>query len=67
MKKLLVILILVIIAGNLEAQEKKFTFRLSDILFRDLVDTLEKRIGVTIFYSNKWTDSLYIDADARNE
>ena len=67
MKKALFIISLIILAGNLGAQDNNLSFRFSDILFRDLVDTIEKRVEVKIYYSNKWVDSLYLDVDAKND
>jgi hypothetical protein len=67
MKKLFYSLSLIILAGNLHAQHNNLSFRFSDILFSDLVDTLEKKAEVKIYYSNKWVDSLYINIDTRND
>jgi hypothetical protein len=67
MKKILLIISLAILTSHLHAQDKNLSFRFSDILFRDLVDTIEKKIEVKIYYSNKWVDSLYLNVDARND
>jgi hypothetical protein len=67
MKKALFIISLIILAGNAGAQDNNLSFRFSDILFRDLVDTIEKRVEVKIYYSNKWVDSLYLDVNAKND
>ena len=67
MKKLLYIIFLMTLAGNLKAQENNFTFQFSRILFKDLVDTIEKRVEVKIYYSNKWVDSLYLNINSEND
>jgi hypothetical protein len=63
MKRLIFIISIIIISGNLFSQNNNLSFRFSNILFKDLVDTLEKRVEVKIYYSNKWVDSLYLDID----
>ncbi len=67
MKKYLVIFLLLVCVQVLYGQEKRLTFSYRDILFRDLVDTLEKKVEVRIYYSNKWVDTLRLDANARND
>jgi hypothetical protein len=67
MKRPLLIIFLLILAGHLYSQDNNLSLRFSDILFRDLVDTLEKRVEVKIYYSNKWVDSLYLDVDSKND
>ena len=67
MKKFLFIISLIILTNNVSAQDNNLSFRFSDILFRDLVDTIEKRVQVKIYYSNKWVDSLYLNVDAKND
>ena len=67
MKRLLTIFFLTIITCALQAQKNNLTLRFSDILFRDLADTLEKKAEVKIYYSNKWVDSLYLNIDSRND
>jgi hypothetical protein len=67
MKKTLLIIYLIILSVHLHAQDNSLSFRFSDILFRDLVDTIEKRVEVKIYYSNKWVDSLYLNVDAKND
>ena len=51
---------------SLRGQETNFTFQFSRILFSDLVDTIEKKIPVKIYYSSRWTDSLYLNVNAEN-
>ncbi|MDZ7633274.1 MAG: carboxypeptidase-like regulatory domain-containing protein [Bacteroidales bacterium] len=53
-------------AFSLRGQENNFTFQFSRILFSDLVDTIEKKIPVRIYYSSRWTDSLYLKVNAEN-
>ncbi len=67
MKRILLILSFIIFSGAAFSQEKNLSMRFSDILFRDLVDTLEKQVEVKIYYSNKWVDSLYLNVDSRND
>lgn len=67
MKKFLTIFFLTIIAGALHAQKNNLNLRFSNILFRELADTLEKKAQVKIYYSDKWVDSLYINIDSRND
>jgi hypothetical protein len=67
LRKILIIFSLIFLAGKLSAQDNNLSFRFSDILFRDLVDTLEKSVEVKIYYSNKWVDSLYLNVNARND
>ena len=67
MKKILFIISLVILAGHLRAQDNNLSFQFSEILFRDLVDTIEKRAEVKIYYTNKWIDSLYLNINAKND
>jgi hypothetical protein len=67
MKKLLVIIPFLILTGHLHAQDNNLSFQFSRILFKDLVDTLERKVHVKIYYSNKWTDSLYLNINSENE
>ena len=67
MKRFLHIIILVFSVSNALSQENKLSFQFQKILFRDLVDTIEKSIPVKIYYSNKWVDSLYIDIYSEND
>ncbi len=67
MKKILFIVICLILAGRAKAQDNNISFQFSKILFRDFADTLEKKVPVKIYYTNKWTDSLYLDINSRDE
>jgi hypothetical protein len=67
MKKLLFVIFFMILVAGLKAQENNFTFQFSRILFKDLVDTIEKRVEVKIYYSNKWVDSLYLNINSKND
>ena len=67
MKRSLSILLFIFIIGSLNAQDKSLSLSFSKILFRDLVDTVEKTIPVKIYYSNNWVDSLYLNIDSKND
>jgi hypothetical protein len=67
MKKFPGIILFFFISFQLFAQDNKLSLQFSRILFKELADTLEKTIPVKIYYSNKWTDSLYIDIHANND
>jgi len=49
------------------AQDNKLSLQFKKILFSDLVDTIEKKVPVKIYYSNNWVDSLNLDIDSENE
>ncbi len=66
MRKTLLIIILLGSALSLQGQENNLTFRFNRILFSDLIDTLEKSVPVKIYYSKRWTDTLYLDVSADN-
>jgi hypothetical protein len=67
MKKLRVIILFLFLIGHLHSQNNNLSFQFSGILFKDLVDTLEKKIHVKIYYSNKWVDSLYLNINSEND
>ena len=67
MKKFLSSSLYLILAGQLRAQDNNLSFQFSGILFKDLVDTLEKSAEVKIYYSNKWIDSLYLNINSEND
>jgi hypothetical protein len=67
MKKLFNILFLALLVINAGAQDKKLSLQFEKILFRDLADTIEKKIPVRIYYSNYWVDSLYLNINSENE
>lgn len=66
MRKSFLIIILLGFAFSLRGQENNLTFQFSRILFSDLVDTIEKKVPVRIYYSPRWTDSLYLNVNADN-
>lgn len=66
MRKALFIIILTFATISLSSQDKNLSFQFSRILFSDLVDTIEKRVPVRIYYSPRWTDSLYLNVSAEN-
>ena len=47
-------------------QETNLSVQFKNILFTQLVDTLEKLVPVRIYYSDKWVDSLSLDVNAQN-
>jgi CarboxypepD_reg-like domain/TonB-dependent Receptor Plug Domain len=67
MKKISYILFFILLANNIDAQDKRLTFQFKQILFRDLADTIERTIPVKIYYSNHWIDSLFLDINSENE
>ncbi|HSO77623.1 MAG TPA: carboxypeptidase-like regulatory domain-containing protein, partial [Bacteroidales bacterium] len=42
-------------------QDNRLTLRFDNISFRDLVDTLEKRVPYKFYYADEWADSLYLN------
>ncbi len=67
MKRLLFVFIISACALIMNAQDKNISLTFSKILFRDLVDTVEKTVPVKIYYSSTWVDSLYLKIDSRND
>jgi len=67
MKKLLFILLLLFLASHSQAQVHNLSFQFNRILFKDLVDTVEKKIRIKIYYTNKWVDSLYLNINSEND
>jgi hypothetical protein len=57
----------IFLAGYLQAQENNLSFQFSKILFKNLVDTIEKETLVKIYYTNEWVDSLYVDINSEND
>ena len=51
MKKLLFILFLLILASHSQAQVHNLSFQFNRILFKDLVDTVEKKIRIKMGYA----------------
>ena len=47
-------------------QDNNLTVQFDGILFRDLVDTLEKIVPYKFYYSDKWVDSLSITVNSSN-
>ncbi len=66
MKKVFALVTFLSIIIPLTGQENNLTFQFNRILFRDMVDTIEKHVPVTIYYSDKWVDSLYLDVSSQN-
>jgi len=67
MKKLLTLIFFTALAINALAQDNKLSLQFKQILFRDLADTIEKKIPVRIYFSNSWVDSLYLNINSQNE
>lgn len=67
MKKFLIIILLLFLASHSRAQDNNLSFQFPRILFKDLVDTLEKEVQVKIYYTNKWVDSLYLNINSEND
>lgn len=66
MKKIFLILFFAALLDLSHGQINNLTFQFNNILFSDLVDTLEKKIPVKIFYAEEWVDSLFLNINARN-
>jgi hypothetical protein len=67
MKKLLTLIFFTALAINALSQDNKLSLQFKQILFRDLADTIEKKIPVRIYFSNSWVDSLYLNINSQNE
>lgn len=64
MKKILFFIFLSLPAYfYVSGQNNNVTIQLNRILFSDLADTLERLVPVKIFYTDKWTDSLYLSVN----
>ena len=66
MKKNLLITVLLGVSLFTSGQVNNLTFQFNRILFDDFVDTLERKVPVRIYYSPRWTDSLYLNVSAEN-
>lgn len=67
MKILIISLCLLFQLLSVSGQKSNLTIQLDSILFRDMVDTLEKVVPVKIYHAGRWTDSLYLSLDAGDE
>ena len=67
MKKFLIIILYLFLANQLKAQDNNISYQFKNILFQDLVDTLEKEVMVKIYYTDKWVDSLYLNINSEND
>lgn len=67
MKKLPAIFLFVICSAVATAQNNNLSLQFRNILFSDLVDTIERIVPVKIYYSDKWVDSLYLNINSRGE
>lgn len=66
MKKLLLSILLAISTIYACGQNNNLTIQLNQILFNDLVDTLERLVPVKIYYTDKWVDSLYLSVNSED-
>ena len=66
MRKLLPVILFFALMANSYGQEKNLTLEFKNILFNDLVDTLEKIVPFKIYYSEKWVDSLTVSVSSQN-
>ena len=67
MKRFIIIVLYLVLTDHVYAQDNNLSLQFSRILFKDLVDTLEKRAEVKIYYTNEWTDSLYLNINSKND
>lgn len=67
MKKSLIVIFLALLVGQSRAQDDKLSLHFSRILFKNLVDTVEKKVQIKIYYTNKWVDSLYLNVNSEND
>ncbi|HNW56767.1 MAG TPA: TonB-dependent receptor [Bacteroidales bacterium] len=68
MKKILFFILLFFSAVFVNGQDvNNLTIQLNNILFNDLVDTIETLTPVKIYYTNKWVDSLYLDVNSKGK
>jgi len=67
MRKFSVILLLNFFSLILTGQDNLLSLRFSDILFKDLADTIEKLVPVKIYYSNRWVDTLYLNVNSSDD
>jgi hypothetical protein len=66
MKKLILNIFFLSLLFNSYGQERNITLHFDRIRFSDLVDTLEKTLPYKFYYSDKWTDSLYLSVNTLN-
>ena len=66
MKKILISILFLGLLFNSYGQEKYLTLQFKSIMFKDLVDTLEKLVPFKIYYSEKWIDSLYVSVNSQH-
>jgi hypothetical protein len=66
MKKIFLSIASLIMSVLVYGQPENLTLQLGRILFGDLVDTIESKIPVRIYYSDNWTDSLYLTVNSKN-
>jgi hypothetical protein len=68
MKKILFLIFVFLSSIYVNGQNiNNLTIQLNQILFNDLVDTIETLTPVKIYYTNKWVDSLYLDVNSQGK
>lgn len=67
MKKAPLISLLLLFTLYASGQNSNLTIQINQILFKDLVDTIENLTPVKIYFSDKWVDSLYLNVKAENK
>lgn len=45
-------------------QDNRLSFRYDSIPFRDMIDTLEKRVPYKFYFADEWSDSLYLNVNS---
>jgi hypothetical protein len=67
MKRKIFIVFFLFASCLLFPQESRLSLQLSNILFKDLADTLEKIVPVKIYYSDSWVKNMYININSNND
>jgi len=67
MKKNLLLSVFLFLTLCISGQNSNLTIQINQILFKDLVDTIETLTPVKVYFSDKWVDSLYLDVKAENK
>lgn len=49
------------------AQEERLNLKLEEVLFRELVDSLEEKVWCKVFYADSWVDSFYVSVNAEQK
>jgi hypothetical protein len=68
MRRLLILLLSFFLFAIISSgQSQNLSLQFDRILFGNLVDTIEKKIPVKIYYSETWVDSLYLSVSSAND